>query len=32
MFYYFNVRALSSGKDVICLYDCLSYKTFQKAA
>lgn len=31
MFYYFSVRALSSGKDGICLYVYLSYKTFQKA-
>lgn len=30
MFYYFSVRALSSGKDVICLYICFGYTIFQK--
>lgn len=29
MFYYFNVRALSSGKDIIFLYVCLNCKISQ---
>lgn len=31
MFYYFSVRALSSGKDIIFLYASLSRKILQKA-